>query len=331
LRGRAGNDNFECHLDYREGVAVLGRIACTLFLIGVLTPSLAVDGAAQSRRKAKGGGATAQQAIGKGCKSSLMSLVEGGVAVARGCLVGQNQWRFWCSDGSLFNEGHRCTISNVATVQAPEGDGCKSALMPLVENGVTWGKGCSIGTNRWRFWCSSGRVYDEIQPDPPPQGGVGKLCNPAAKDSVAAISPQPAGQGEAFTASPDENALSQCMQQILSRNQCGPYLVVKDIRQLSKRGAGNDAVLVAEVDLETIQEFEVRSDTAINCTGTWWREDPQFTRHQLSFPESKYFVKVGQLLTLRKTFTFQKNDFGWRCQVQSMKPVENAVVRKSSQ
>ena len=157
------------------------------------------------------------------------------------------------------------------------------------------------------------------------------MCNPAAKDSVAAISPQPAGQGEAFTASPDKNALSQCMQQILSRNQCGPYLVVKDIRQLSKRGAGNDAVLVAEVDMETIQEFEVRSDTAINCTGTWWREDPQFTRHQLSFPESKYFVKVGQLLTLRKTFTFQKNDFGWRCQVQSMKPVENAVVRKSSQ
>lgn len=312
---------------------MLVKIACTLFLIGAYTSSLVVEGAAQSRRKARseGGGAAAQQPIGTGCKSNLMTLVEGGVAVARGCLVGQNQWRFWCADGSLFNEGHRCTVDNVATLQAPEGDGCKSALMPLVENGVTWGKGCSIGTNRWRFWCSSGRVYDEVQPYPPPPGGVGKLCNPAAKDSATIVAPQPAGTAEAFAAAPDENALGHCMQQILSRNQCGPYLVVKDIRQLSKRGARNDAVLVAEVDLETIQEFEVRSDTAINCTGTWWREDPQFTRHQLSFPESKYFVKVGQLLTLRKTFAFQKNDFGWRCQVQSMKPVENAVVRRSSQ
>jgi hypothetical protein len=111
---------------------MLGRIACTLFLIGALTSALVVDGAAQSRRsqsskarsETKGSGATAQQAIGKGCKSSLMSLVEGGVAVAKGCLVGQNQWRFWCADGSLFKEGHRCTIANVATIQAANPPSC---------------------------------------------------------------------------------------------------------------------------------------------------------------------------------------------------------------
>jgi hypothetical protein len=279
-----------------------------------------------TRPEAKGKAPGAQPTIGEGCKSSLMTLVEGGVAMAKGCLVGQNQWRFWCADGSILSDGHPCTRS-VATVQAAEGDGCKSALMPLIENGVSWGKGCSIGTSQWRFWCSNGRVYDETQPDPPPPGGIGKLCNPASKDSAAA-SPQaqPARQSEAFTAAPDQNALSQCTQQILSRNQCGAFLIVKDIRQLTKRGQGNDAVLVAEVDMETIQEFEVRSDTATNCTGTWWKEDPQYTRHQLSFPESKYFVRVGQLLTLRKTFTFQKNDFGWRCQMQTMKPVEDAVL-----
>lgn len=311
-----------------------------LLLVGVLfAASLVVkDGTAKPRpsqprntqSEAKGGASANQQTIGAGCKSSLMTLVEGGVAVAKGCLIGKNQWRFWCADGSLFNESHPCT-TNVAALQVPEGDGCKSGLRRLVENGVFWGKGCSIGTNRWRFWCSSGRVYDEIQPDPPPSGGLGKLCDPAAKDSVAAVSQQPAGQGETSFAAPDQSALSQCMQQLFSRNQCGPYLLVKEIRELSKRGGGNDSVLVAEIDMETIQEFEVRSDTAVNCTGTWWREDPEFTRHQLSFPESKYFVKIGQILTLRKTFVFQKNDFGWRCQVQTMKPVENAVVRKSAQ
>ena len=58
---------------------MLGRIACTLFLIGALTSSLVVDGAAQSRRnqsskarsETKGSGATAQQAIGAGLQIEL--------------------------------------------------------------------------------------------------------------------------------------------------------------------------------------------------------------------------------------------------------------------
>jgi hypothetical protein len=84
--------------------------------------------------------------------------------------------------------------------------------------------------------------------------------------------------------------------------------------------------MYAEIEMESIQEFEVRSEIAQNCTGTWWKEDPQYTRYQFSFPEAKYFVKVGQLLSVRKVLSFKKNDYGWRCQVQSMKPVEDATL-----
>src|SRR3954451_10076484 len=119
---------------------MLIRIVSAMFLIAVLTGSGSINGLAEvvrvaeqskaTRPEAKGKAAGAQPTIGEGCKSSLMTLVESGVAMAKGCLVGQNQWRFWCSDGSILSEGHSCTRS-VATVQAAEGDGCKSTLMPL--------------------------------------------------------------------------------------------------------------------------------------------------------------------------------------------------------
>lgn len=297
---------------------MLVQNARALLLICMLAPVAVTDAAAQSKNKGP--------ALGVGCKSRLMTLVEDGVAVAKGCSLGRNRWRFWCPDGSLYRDDRSCANRTV-NLQVPEGVGCKSDLMRLVENGVFWGKGCSIGTGQWRFWCSSGRVYDEIHPNQPPPGGLGKQCDPAVTQSATAINPQPPEQSQAVAAAPGENSINQCVQQILSRNRCGPFLAVKAIRKLSNRGAGNNAVLVAEIDFETIQEFEVRSTIATNCTGTWWKEDPRVTRRQFSFPEVKHFVKAGQVLTLRKTFVFQRNDFGWRCEVPSMKPVEDAFVR----
>jgi hypothetical protein len=245
----------------------------------------------------------------------------------------------------------------VPTIQAGEGDGCKTALMVLVQGEEVWGKGCSIGTNLWRFWCSNGRVYEETQPYPPPPGGVGQLCNPSQATKVVAAPGQALGQptqapgqagpapgkpaqvpGQAIrmdrqpvAATPDQSAITECLQQILVRNQCQAYLTVKDIRPVTTRGQTDDYVMFAEIEMESIQEFEVRSDIAQNCTGTWWKEDPKFTRYQFSFPEAKYFVKVGQLLSVKKMMSFKKNDFGWRCQVQSMKPVEEATVINRSQ
>jgi hypothetical protein len=265
---------------------------------------------------AKGKTASSPPPVGEGCKSNLMTLVENGVSWAKGCKVGQNQWRFWCSDGRLYDEAHPCA-KGTPSIQAAEGEGCISSLMLLVEKGEPWGKGCSIGaksmgTNQWRFWCSNGRVYEETQPSPPPPGALGRLCDP--KVAVASRDATPAGQvpgqgvkaGQAVSAAPDQLAVSQCLQQILSRNQCQSFLTVTDVRQVNGPGQTSSALaatVLAEIDMESIQEFEVRSDTASNCTGTWWK----------------------------KEFSFQKNDFGWRCLIDSMKPVEDAVLTNRPQ
>jgi hypothetical protein len=263
-----------------------------------------------------------------------MTLVESSGAIAKGCLIGRSQWRFWCLDGSIYDEAHSCSKA-APTIQAAEGEGCKSELLTLVEENEVWGKGCSIGTNQWRFWCSNGRVYEETQPSPPPVGGVGRLCNPAAdaKETAAVklVPGQPAQRSQPASLALDQNALGDCIQQIMMRNQCPPYLTIKEIKQLETRGQSDAPVVVAEIELESVQEFEVRSDIASNCTGTWWKEDPQYTRYQFSFPEAKYFVKVGQHLTIRKTFPFKRNDFGWRCQVQSMKPIDDAFLKHPGQ
>jgi hypothetical protein len=95
------------------------------------------------------------------------------------------------------------------------------------------------------------------------------------------------------------------------------------VRQVSRRLTEGDVEVTAEVDMESTQEFEIRSDIASNCTGTWWNEDPKFTRHQVRLFESKFFVKTGQNITLRKVFMFRKSGSGWRCDVQSIKPVED--------
>ena len=206
-------------------------------------------------------------------------------------------------DGSIFDDVRSCA-KGAPSIQAAEGEGCKTALMVLVQDEEVWGKGCSIGTNQWRFWCASGRVYEETQPYPPPPGGVGQLCNPGQGTKVAAAPGRAPGQpgGRSRTtgpssrtgdmvdripvaATPDQSAITECLQQILVRNQCQSYLTVKDIRPVTARGQSDDYVMFAEIEMESIQEFEVRSDIAQNCTGTWWKEDPKFTRYQFSFPK----------------------------------------------
>src|SRR5271166_5908660 len=108
---------------------MLFLIMSAIFLIALLTASGSLDGAAQfAREQAKGTGPeakakapSAQPSIGEGCKSSLMTLVENSGAVAKGCLIARNQWRFWCLDGSIYDDLHSCAKS-APTIQAAEGE-----------------------------------------------------------------------------------------------------------------------------------------------------------------------------------------------------------------
>src|SRR5262249_20494047 len=155
-------------------------------------------------------------------------------------------------------------------------------------------------------------------------------AQPGAKETANAVAarqvpPPPRQLGEGSNSTLDKNAVAQCVQQIFSRNaQCQSHLTLRDVPQVDSRIGSSDADVVAELDLVSTREFEVRSDIATICMGTWWGEDPQFTRHQVGFAESKFFVKVGQLLTIRKSFVFRRTESGWRCQIDSMKPIESA-------
>jgi hypothetical protein len=310
-----------------SGCAGAGTQECLAEPLQLVAPSrpAAPERPAALEQKRKGAG----PAMGEGCKSNLMALVAVTGTVARGCLIGHNQWRFWCLDGGTYDDPQSCAKS-APTIQAAEGEGCKSEMLTLVDQDQVWGKGCAIATNQWRLWCSNGKVYEETQPSPPPVGGVGRLCDPAlaVKEAAAAnhIPGQPAPKGQTVSLTLDQNALEDCVHQIEAQHQCASYLTIKDIRRIESRGETDSPVVVADIAMESIQEFEVRSNTAADCTGTWWKEGTKSTRYQFSFPEAKYFVKVGQRFTIRKTFPFKRNDFGWRCQVQSMKPLDDIFL-----
>src|SRR5438552_1778408 len=67
--------------------------------------------------------------------------------------------------GAKPTEQPKATAS-IKSKQPSVGEGCKSTLKTLVENGLAWGKSCSIGANQWRVWCLNGSLYDEAHPCP---------------------------------------------------------------------------------------------------------------------------------------------------------------------
>jgi hypothetical protein len=61
------------------------------------------------------------------------------------------------------------------------GVGCKSNLFPTIEEGRTWGTGCSAGGGFWRYWCANGKAFDFSEDQPSPPGGVQSICTAAQR------------------------------------------------------------------------------------------------------------------------------------------------------
>jgi len=64
-----------------------------------------------------------------------------------------------------------------------KGTGCKSPLISAIEQSKTWGRGCSIGYGRWRYWCTDGKTFDYPEDQPLPTGVVQAICGSPVRKS----------------------------------------------------------------------------------------------------------------------------------------------------
>ena len=64
-----------------------------------------------------------------------------------------------------------------------KGTGCKSPLISAIAESKTWGRGCSIGNGRWRYWCTDGKTFDYPEDQPLPPGVVQAICGSPVRKS----------------------------------------------------------------------------------------------------------------------------------------------------
>ena len=120
--------------------------------------------------------------------------------------------------------------------------------------------------------------------------------------------------------SPDADAVDQCVAQIHSANTCGNFLAVSRVIQLDREVAQSDARVMAEVEMTVLSPFTVCSPIALNCTGTCWD-----SKMAAPNPGVRERVRISQRLLIRKSFSFQKADGGWRCDTAALQPVETGA------
>lgn len=122
---------------------------------------------------------------------------------------------------------------------------------------------------------------------------------------------------------PDADAVDLCVAQIHSTGACGNFFAVNRIFQIDSEQDGDNAEVIAEIEMVVLSPFTACSPIASSCTGTCWdlrSGRPKFT------PGSREQFQVGYRLRIEKSFAFQKKDSGWRCDSTAMQPVEVGVA-----
>jgi uncharacterized protein YecT (DUF1311 family) len=118
---------------------------------------------------------------------------------------------------------------------------------------------------------------------------------------------------------PDADAVDLCVTQIHSANACQNFLTVSEVLQIDDESTAQEALVTAAVEMIVLSPFVVCSPIASSCTGTCW--DPK-TGKPNPAPGSRDAFAVAHRVQIGKTFTFQKTAGGWRCDTNSLHPVD---------
>jgi uncharacterized protein YecT (DUF1311 family) len=122
---------------------------------------------------------------------------------------------------------------------------------------------------------------------------------------------------------PDADAVDLCVAQIHSTGACGNFLAVNRVFQINSEQDGDVAEVIAEIEMVVLSPFTACSPIASSCTGTCW--DLRSGKPK-STPGSREQLQVGYRVRVEKSFAFQKNNNGWRCDSTAMQPVEVGVT-----
>jgi uncharacterized protein len=122
---------------------------------------------------------------------------------------------------------------------------------------------------------------------------------------------------------PDADAVDLCVAQIHSAGACGDFVAVNRVFQVDSNRTEDSANVTSKIEMVVLSPFTACSPIASSCTGTCW--DLKSGKPK-SVPGSREQFQVGYGLRIEKSFAFQKNGGGWRCNATAMQPVEVGVA-----
>ena len=122
---------------------------------------------------------------------------------------------------------------------------------------------------------------------------------------------------------PNADAVDLCVAQIHSSGACGDFLAISRVSQIDSNHTDESAQVTSAIEMVVLSPFTACSAIASSCTGTCW--DLKVGRPK-STPGSHEQFQVGYRLRIEKSFAFQKNNDGWRCNATAMQPVEVGVA-----
>jgi hypothetical protein len=125
---------------------------------------------------------------------------------------------------------------------------------------------------------------------------------------------------------PSSDAVQQCVTDIWQKlGYCPQYFTLDSIRTLDSRKSADEAHVIAELSVRVHLQMGQDSMAATNCTGTAWALPPKRQRTTIEMlMQVRDPLDVGQQLIIRKEFTFQKWQSGWRCADTTLSPVQSA-------
>lgn len=122
---------------------------------------------------------------------------------------------------------------------------------------------------------------------------------------------------------PNADAVDLCVAQIHTAGACGNFLAVNRVAQIDGKRTDDSAEVTSAIEMVVLSPFTACSAIASSCTGTCW--DLRAGKPK-STPGSREQFQVGYRLRIEKSFAFQKNSGGWRCDATAMQPVEVGVA-----
>jgi len=144
-----------------------------------------------------------------------------------------------------------------------------------------------------------------------------------AEVSVAKGDPKKLFGQQHISPVPNADAVDFCVAQIHAAGACGNFLAVNQIFQIDSDKTDDNARVNSEIEMVVLSPFTACSPIASSCTGTCW--DLKSGRPK-SIPGSREQFQVGYRLRIEKSFGFQKNNEGWRCNSTVMQPVEVGIA-----